>query len=75
MPDLEEVLRNAISLSVQDRARLAEKLLASLDELGEEEAERLWTEEAERRLKEYRAGRAKAVSADEVSQKAQKLLR
>jgi putative addiction module component (TIGR02574 family) len=75
MPELEEVLRNAMSLSVQDRARLAERLLASLDELGEEEAERLWAEEAERRLKEYRASRAKAVSPDEVSQKLRQLLR
>ena len=75
MPDLEEVLTNALSLSVQDRASLAERLLASLDELSEDEAERLWTEEAERRLKEYRVGRAKAVPADEVAQKAQSLLR
>lgn len=74
MPDREEVLRTALSLSVQDRASLAEKLLASLDELSEEEAERLWTDEAERRLREYRAGRAKGVSADEVFQKAQRLL-
>lgn len=74
MPDREEVLRTALSLSVQDRASLAEKLLASLDELSEEEAERLWTDEAERRLREYRAGRAKGVSADQVSQKAQRLL-
>ena len=74
MPDREEVLRTALSLSVQDRASLAEKLLASLDELSEEEAERLWTDEAERRLREYRAGRGKGVSADEVFQKAQRLL-
>jgi putative addiction module component (TIGR02574 family) len=75
MPDLEEVLRNALSLGVRDRAALAERLLASLDELSEEEAEGLWAEEAERRLTEYRAGRAKAISADEVSRKAQRLLR
>ena len=34
MPDLEEVLMNALSLSVQDRASLAERLLASLQAIG-----------------------------------------
>ena len=75
MPDLEEVLRSALSLNIQDRASLAQKLLASLDELSVEEAERLWAEEAERRLNEYRAGRARAVSSEEVSKRAQRLLR
>ena len=75
MPNLDEILRNALSLDVRDRAMLAEKLLASLDTLSEEEAERLWADEAERRLKEYRAGRMKAVPVDEVAQKAQRLMR
>ena len=75
MPDLDAILRTALSLDVRDRARLAEQLLASLDALTEEEAERLWADEAERRLAEYRAGRMRAVSADEVAQKAQRLMR
>ena len=75
MPDLQELLRNALSLDVRDRAALAERLLASLEDLSEEETERLWAEEAERRLQGYRAGRARAVSADEVFEKANKLLR
>ena len=75
MSDLAEALRNALSLSVHDRAAMAEKLLASLEELSEEEAERLWAEEAQRRLQEYRAGRALAVGAQEVAGKAEKLFR
>lgn len=75
MGDLEEVLRKALTLDVQDRASLAERLLASLDEVSEEEAERLWAEEAERRLQEYRASRAKASAAEDVHQRAQRLLR
>jgi putative addiction module component (TIGR02574 family) len=75
MSDLKEVLRTALSLDVRDRARLAEELLASLEALSEAEAEKLWADEAERRLKEYRAGQSRAVSADEVAQKAQQLLR
>jgi putative addiction module component (TIGR02574 family) len=75
MPDQAEVLRNALSLDGHDRAALAERLLASLEELTEEEAERLWAEEAQRRLEEYRAGRAKAVPVEEVHEKAETLLR
>ncbi len=73
MANLAEVLGNALSLEVRDRAALAEKLLASLEELTEEEANRLWAEEAQRRLEEYRAGRAQAVQADEVHAKAERL--
>ncbi len=72
MPDLAEVLRNALSLDVRDRAALAERLLASLEELSEEETERLWADEAQRRLDEYRAGRAKAIDAETVHEKADK---
>lgn len=75
MPDMDEILKTALSLDVRDRARLADELLASLDALGEEEAERLWADEAERRLADYHAGRIKAVSADEVARKAQSLMR
>jgi putative addiction module component (TIGR02574 family) len=75
MSNLDEMLRNALSLDVHDRATLAERLLASLEELTEEESDRLWAEEAQRRLEEYRAGRAKAVPAEEVHEKAEKLFR
>jgi putative addiction module component (TIGR02574 family) len=75
MSNLAEVIKGAMSLDVRDRAMLAEKLLASLEELSEEEAERLWAEEAQRRLEEYRAGRAKGVEASAVHAKVDKLFR
>ena len=75
MADLVKVLDDALNLEVQDRATLAERLLASLEELSPEEADRLWAEEAERRLAEFRAGRATAVPAEEVHKKAERLLR
>lgn len=75
MPDLVGLLKDALSLDVHDRAKLAERLLASLDDLDEQEADRLWAEEAQRRLDEYRAGRATAVGSQEVAEKAQKLFR
>ncbi len=75
MPDVTEVLKEALTLDVQDRADLAQRLLASLDDLSEEETEQLWAEEAQRRLEAYRAGRAQAVSTEELTAKAQKLFR
>lgn len=75
MPEPAEVFKTALSLDVHDRAALAQRLLASLEELSEEKAERLWAEEAHRRLEGYRAGRAKAVHAEEVAEKAQRLFR
>lgn len=45
----EELESEALKLSPRDRARLAERLLHSLENLTDEENARLWTEEAERR--------------------------
>lgn len=63
---LEEIASEALRLSVESRADLAKRLLASLDELTPEEYERLWIEEAARRYEQLRAGTAKSVVSDEV---------
>jgi ribosomal protein L11 methylase PrmA len=80
MPNLEDVLKDALVLDAWERAALAEKLLASLDEqqdgnLDEAEAERLWAREAQQRLEAYRAGRTIPIPAQQVHAKAEKLLR
>jgi len=75
MANQADVFQSALSLDVRNRAALAQMLLDSLDELTEEEAERLWAGEAQRRLEEYRAGRASAVPAPEVAEKAERLFR
>jgi hypothetical protein len=62
-------------LDVEDRAALAEKLLASLEELSGPEADRLWGEEARRRGDAFHGGLAETVPADEVAGKAEKLFR
>jgi len=46
---VEEIEAEALKLDPKDRARLAEKLLASLETLSDQENDRLWAEEAERR--------------------------
>lgn len=47
--DKRQIEDAALNLDAPSRARLAERLLRSLDDLGEEEADALWTAEAERR--------------------------
>ena len=75
MTDAAEVLKNALALGVEDRAVVAERLLASLDDVDEAEAERLWAREARRRLDGYRDGEAVAVEAHEVAEKVGRLFR
>lgn len=75
MADLHSVLKDALVLSDRDRAALANELLASLDQISEEESERLWAEEAQRRLQGFREGKTQAIPAAEVAQKAAKLFR
>lgn len=74
MAIVEDVFQMALRLPIEDRAALAERLLASLDDLDEEELDRLWGEEAERRLTAYRQGSAAARPAAEVYAHAERLL-
>ena len=60
----------ALSLDIQSRAKLAGKLLLSLDDPSASEVERLWLDEAEKRLAEFRAGKVQGIPANEVFQRA-----
>ena len=55
-----------LQLPVAARARLAERLLASLDADSDPGNEDLWLAEAERRLGELESGHARGVPAEEV---------
>ena len=72
---LKEIEENALRLSPHDRAKLAEHLIHSLDEVEDPEAERLWVEEAERRYKEYKEGEIKGIPADLVFSEARSKLK
>lgn len=56
----------AMKLDSKSRARLAERLILSLDTPREVELERLWAREAERRVLELREGRVVARPAAAV---------
>jgi putative addiction module component (TIGR02574 family) len=69
------VEREALRLPPEERARLAQKLLLSLEALSEEELEQTWLVEADRRARELDRGEVQPVPAEEVRRKARALLR
>ncbi len=46
---IEDIEAEALKLSHKERARLAGRLLESLEDLSSEESSRIWAEEAQRR--------------------------
>jgi putative addiction module component (TIGR02574 family) len=58
--------KEALQLSSNERAILAERLLHSLDDEEDIDVERAWIEEAERRYKEFKIGKTSGRSIDEV---------
>jgi hypothetical protein len=63
---IDEIRREALQLDLSARASLARDLLTSLDELSEEEVERLWLEEAVRRHDEVASGKVQTVEMQDV---------
>ena len=60
-----KIQAEVLKLHPSERARLAEALLLSLEELSDEENERLWAEKARRRHEDPVAGRAsERIAAD-----------
>ena len=62
----EQVENEALKLKPEARAELAEKLLRSLEDLSDEDIERLWAEEAGRRDAELDSGTASMRDAEDV---------
>ena len=69
----EHVESAALQLPRAERARLAERLIASLDE--DSEIERAWAEEIERRVAELRSGKVKPIPGEQVFDELEDLLR
>lgn len=65
---IEEILAEASSLPVEERAQVVDSLLRSLNP-PEAEIDREWAEEARRRLAELRSGAAESVAGEEVFEK------
>jgi putative addiction module component (TIGR02574 family) len=63
---VEELSQRALSLSVEDRARLADELLASLEGPADADTEAAWQTEIARRVEEIKGGKSELIPADEV---------
>jgi putative addiction module component (TIGR02574 family) len=61
-----KVFKDALALSPRSRAKLAEKLLESLDDPRQGEIGHLWAEEVEDRIDAYEKGYLKSIPGNEV---------
>ena len=61
-----DLIEQALDLPLAERAELARRLLDSLEDISEEESDALWAVEAERRYADFKAGKIKAIPAEEV---------
>lgn len=62
----EQFIAALLKRPAESRAQIAEELLESLRTDEEKRIERLWVEEAKRRLQACREGRMELIPADEV---------
>ena len=71
----EQLAEQAMALPSESRARLADRLVESLDvdELGP--IDRLWVDEAKRRRDEVRAGRVQPIKGEDALSKVRDSLR
>ena len=71
---IDEISRKARALPPEERIRLAEELLSSVQD-SDEEIEAAWAEEIKRRLEEVENGTAKLIPAEEVFAEIRRLLK
>jgi hypothetical protein len=72
---VQQIEKQVLKLDANSRAKLASKLLSSLDELSDIENEILWAEEAVRRHNDLLSGKAKSRSAEVVFRNARTRLK
>ncbi len=65
----EKVFDEALSLPVEARLTLVERLIVSLNLPTQQETDRLWAEEAERRVSEVEKGEVELIPGEEVFSK------
>ena len=63
---VQDLYKKATGLSPDERAALAALLLDSLDGAPDQGAEDAWAGEIDRRMADYRAGRVKTISWQEL---------
>ena len=63
---VEQITSEVLALPDEARARLADRLVESLDPADESYLHKVWADEARRRLDEVRSGRVKTIPGDEA---------
>lgn len=71
---VDELSRKARSLPPEERVRLAEELLSSVQG-ADEDVDAAWAEEIKRRLAEVESGTAKLIPSEEVFAEVRRLLK
>jgi len=72
---LEKLEHEALSLSRQQRAFLADRLLSSLDGDVLNDVDTAWIVEAEYRYKKYKEGKRQGIAAKDVFAEADRMLK
>ena len=62
----DEIVESALALPPSARAILAEQLFESLDDMEQKEVDTAWINEIEKRVADYKAGKIKAIPAEQV---------
>ncbi|SMM98210.1 hypothetical protein SPONN_1855 [uncultured Candidatus Thioglobus sp.] len=60
-----EILNEVINLKATERFMLVEEILKSLDEPNAD-LDKIWANEAQKRLNAYRSGKTKAIPFEEI---------
>ncbi len=63
------IITEAMNLSSSERAQIAEELISSLDELPDEEVEKAWQAEINRRIDEVESGKVQCVPWEQILEK------
>ncbi|MDD5773845.1 MAG: addiction module protein [bacterium] len=65
MSPTKQIISKALNLKPAEKSIVIEALMKSLD-VPDPEIEKIWADEAEKRLKAYKAGKLKTVSLEEM---------
>ena len=68
MTRTDELFAEAVSLPVDVRTQLVDTLLRSLNPM-QKEIDKMWADEAEKRVEEIRSGKVKTIPGEEVFNK------
>ena len=69
------IQEEAVALPLEERVKLAERLLESLESLPEQEADSLWLDVAQRRAREIDEGKVQLITPEELERRVQARLR